>query len=482
MPTINDYKKKALNDAGYSGDINTAEWKWLKDICDPYVGAIPDMWRYAIREAGYSNQNDMLVDLGHTGTLPNKWYKYWRDTPLEGVEGDPLARFDQLNGDWPGGDLAPRRNIWQYTENLASNRYSVSSATKQTETVIATVNGQPVTLTRVTAANFFSLLFSNANGLGLTPFTAGKRYLVSCFVYTPADVEGFYWQRSLANSGTAGHGARFLTNRVRRVWSLAQATTTSLLDLGGAPLTDLGSGSGSSPHWFFKGGDGLPATTEVYVGGFQIEQIADGYDDGVAIIGDSTMQGAALAVDLQSSVEVSRWIEGLLNVTCFNRAVSGEQTDAMDARWATDITPLAQRCKYAIIQGGVNDFANSRALASVQASVTSLHDKAIADGLTPVHLTCTPSSGIVDVPADEANRKAFNSWLLASDWNVVDIAAVIDPSNSGEMLSQYWGSGPDKTHYNAVAKRAIGIAIASASFWSFTRPTPYQKITAATYP
>lgn len=91
MPTINDYKKKALNDAGYSGDISTAEWKWLKDICYPYVGAIPDMWRYALRQMGFSGslieaQSAMLKGLGYTDfSMNNKWYKYWRDTPLEGT-------------------------------------------------------------------------------------------------------------------------------------------------------------------------------------------------------------------------------------------------------------------------------------------------------------------------------------------------------------------------------------------------------------
>lgn len=88
MPTINDYKKKALNDAGYSGDINTAEWKWLKDICSPYVGAIPDMWRYILKDSGYtgdliSMQNKMLYDAGYTsGSISNKWYQYWKNTPL----------------------------------------------------------------------------------------------------------------------------------------------------------------------------------------------------------------------------------------------------------------------------------------------------------------------------------------------------------------------------------------------------------------
>lgn len=96
MPTVNELKKSALNDAGYSGSISDAEYKWLKAICDPYVGSIPDMWRYALLQAGYPNsvtvgQNEMLVDLGHTGAMPNKWYKYWRDTPLQGVGGATIV-------------------------------------------------------------------------------------------------------------------------------------------------------------------------------------------------------------------------------------------------------------------------------------------------------------------------------------------------------------------------------------------------------
>lgn len=394
---------------------------------------------------------------------------------------DPLARFDQLNGDWPGGDLAPRRNVWQYTEDVGSSRYTATLLTKQTDTMQVALAGGPVTLTRVTAQSFYSVLVSNINGLGLTPLVAGGRYLLSCFVYNPAvGREDFFWQKDLTNTTQQGHGSRLMANRVRRVWYLAEALTAAYIDAGPVATTDLGAGSISSPRWFFLGGNSLPTTSDIFIGGFQIERVADDYDDGVAWIGDSTIQGASDVNDQQASKEIPRWVEGLLNITCFNRAVGGQRTDTMDARWGTDITPLAQRCKYAGIQGGVNDFAQSRALAAVQASVTSMHDKAIADGLIPVHFTCTPASSIADVPADEANRKAFNAWLLASGWNVVDIAAVVDPTNSGALLPQY-DSG-DGIHPNAAAKRATGIVVASAPFWSFTRPTPYQKVTAATYP
>jgi hypothetical protein len=85
LPTINDYKKKALNNAGFTGDINTAEYKWLRFLCAPYKGSIPDMWRYTLRQAGYTGlsivdmQNDMLTSLGYTtGSISNKWYKYWK--------------------------------------------------------------------------------------------------------------------------------------------------------------------------------------------------------------------------------------------------------------------------------------------------------------------------------------------------------------------------------------------------------------------
>lgn len=117
MPTINELKKKALNDAGFSGSISDAESKWLKDVCDPYKGSIPDMWRYALKEAGYTGflvdmQKAMLSDLGHTGALPNQWYKYWRDTPLEGIgEGGVGLPVPDANWDSPPEDNTPQLSV-----------------------------------------------------------------------------------------------------------------------------------------------------------------------------------------------------------------------------------------------------------------------------------------------------------------------------------------------------------------------------------
>lgn len=84
MPTINELKKKALNDLGYSGSISDAEYKWLRAVCSPYKGSIPDMWRYYLRAEGYTGLslmglfNKYLIGQGYTtGTLNEKWKKFW---------------------------------------------------------------------------------------------------------------------------------------------------------------------------------------------------------------------------------------------------------------------------------------------------------------------------------------------------------------------------------------------------------------------
>jgi hypothetical protein len=49
------------------------------------------MWRYALNQVGFSGslpvaQSAMLKNLGYTdSSISNKWFKYWRDTPLQGV-------------------------------------------------------------------------------------------------------------------------------------------------------------------------------------------------------------------------------------------------------------------------------------------------------------------------------------------------------------------------------------------------------------
>jgi hypothetical protein len=91
MATINELKSEALHDAGYAGPISQAEYNWIRDVSDPYVGTMNDMWAHALRRLEYEGtlpdmQRAFLNEFGYTGPLTEQWYQYWRDSPLLGIE------------------------------------------------------------------------------------------------------------------------------------------------------------------------------------------------------------------------------------------------------------------------------------------------------------------------------------------------------------------------------------------------------------
>ncbi|HUX68892.1 MAG TPA: SGNH/GDSL hydrolase family protein [Cellulomonadaceae bacterium] len=368
-----------------------------------------------------------------------------------------------------------RRNLFQYTEAVSSNRYAVQNSVIQADTI--TVDG--IVLTRVTLSNFFGSLRTQMAGLGLTPFVAGQRYLMSYYAAAKT-AEGFVWARnSPANGGDFGQGGRLITNTPRRIWRLVQAMDTSHVEEVTDPSVAWGAQGSSDPYWISAAGaDTTPL--DVWVGGFQIEQVASTYVDGIALIGDSTMAGSSGGKDLVANREVSRYLEGLLNVSIYNRAVGGRTLATIDAQYATDVSTIKHRCKYVVVQGGINDFGNDATLAAAQASINSIDGKAAADGLLPVYFTCTPSTGMASVAQRETNRKAFNAWLKTTFPRVIDIASVMEDQQSSMYLRRepslvWWGDG---THYGQDAKRAIAAYAAEWAGWDFLSPSPYQPLAA----
>ena len=379
------------------------------------------------------------------------------------------------------------RNLWGFTEALGSGYYSIAGpgSAKQVDTLV--IDG--VTLTRLTTTNFYDAVFSNVGGLSLTPFIAGKMYCVSMYVLEHgADVrsempglrEKLFWMKDQGGGGgtNKAFAQRYATNRIRRTWAVGKATSTSQLDMGTNPTVAYGAGAGGNVFWFTSGQNG--GTRNIYMGGFSIETIGDDtYKDGIALIGDSTVAGASGADDAIQYAEISAFVAASLNVTVFNRAVGGNKLSDMDARWAADITPLAVRCKYALIQGGINDIVTGRTLAQMQASMASMVTKAGTDGLIPVILTCTPTTSIAANPVYEQQRRDFNDGLRQTYPNVIDIAAVIeDPADRSKIRSDVDWSG-DGVHYAYAAKRAVGAFIAAWPNWEFFQPGPYQKVAGA---
>jgi len=379
-------------------------------------------------------------------------------------------------------EMTKNVNVARYTEDLSWAYHVINNAAygnKTNELMTAIVDSKEIVLNRFVGKSFNCLLESKYTNVPLNIFVTGQLYMFSMYVYS--DVDQWFLNRALSTSTSAAHDYKFCpAGKVTRVWGVGKATNTTLLDLGGVATVAYGSGGGSSPCLVSQGHQ----TFDAYIGGFQIEAISDSsYVDGVAIIGDSTfaISSGGAATDMGknfatlSNREVSHTLSGVLNCCVFNRAVAGETLAAMDARWATDITAIKPRCKYVIIQGGINDINTGRTLAQMQASVQSMIAKAIADGFTDYVLpNITPNSYCDGDSAKEALRLQYNAWLLATyPTKCKDIASIVaDALVSKRLRTEYYGDG---IHYGGAAKFAVATYLASVCGFVFESPTAYQQ-------
>lgn len=382
-------------------------------------------------------------------------------------------------------EMTKNVNVARYTEDLSWVHHVINNAAygnKTNELMTAIVDSKEVVLNRFVGKHFNCLLESkyvNATSPTITPFKIGEMYLFSMYVYS--DKDQWFLNRALSTSTSAAHDFKFCpAGKVTRVWGVGKATTNQLLDLGAVATVAYGSGSGVSPCLVSQGHQKFDA----YIGGFQIEAISDSsYKDGIAIIGDSTFAissgGAATDMGKDFSIlanrEVSHTLSGILNCCVFNRAVAGETLAQMDARWAADITTIKPRCKYVIIQGGINDINTGRTLAQMQASVQSMIAKALADGFTDYVLpNITPNSYCDGDSAKEDLRLQYNAWLLATyPTKCKDIASVVaDATVSKKLRAEYYGDG---IHYGGAAKFAVATYLASVCGFVFESPTAYQQ-------
>lgn len=186
------------------------------------------------------------------------------------------------------------------------------------------------------------------------------------------------------------------------------------------------------------------------------------------------MQGGSGGVESLNSLEWMSQLGARLNVDSFNRGIGGNKTSDMVQRWDNDITPLASRAKYVIIQGGVNDFGQGVDLATVQQNFNTMVSYALRDGLIPVVATCSPSTSITG--SKETNRRLFNDWIRASFAKVIDIAeSVQDPVDIGSLRQEVGWYG-DGIHYDKDAKHAVALSAAEAAFWDFPAPSSYQPV------
>ena len=141
----------------------------------------------------------------------------------------------------------------RYTEELGHGWLSTEYA--NTDDVIEINN---ISLTKFSTNNFYKELKTNLSGLGVT-LDATKNYLCSAYCYTTGKPFFFYHQD---NPHPDNH-ATYCDNTLRRFWFIIKGD--------------------KNPRWFVQGNSGYNFTgteyaTNLYLGGFQIEEIAEKYN------------------------------------------------------------------------------------------------------------------------------------------------------------------------------------------------------------
>lgn len=392
-------------------------------------------------------------------------------------------------------DLGIRQmvNVGRHTEDLGWSAAVVATPstliTGTPATINAMIGDRLMTLTGLTPTSFNSNLQHRYSNAALTPFAAGVKYLVSYYAYAPNDT--YFYMRSVASTASEGHGIRGVRRqRVKRVWTLFQATSQTMIDPGVSAEVALGSGTGVQPQFYQAG---LPGTQQIFINGFQIEAVAPTTKNGIMVTGDSTVAGNSGKIDTcydftnPENAQWSTWLSIALNCDVYNRGVGGQTMTSMLARWDTDMTPLAANSAYCIIQGGINDVNQGHTLAQMQSDVQGMVAKAIANGFVMNGIVGTiriiavqPTGYFTGDLVKEPLRLAYNAWLkLTYGSAVIDYSSVVQnpwTTAHDSLHPAYFQNETPNVHPNGIGREAVANFIAlNGGFSLLPTPSAYQR-------
>ncbi len=388
---------------------------------------------------------------------------------------------------------APQRvqNLWQFTESLPPSLYRFWQFSPDGTSTEA--NG--IQLPHVTTGgNFYSSVSSSLASLPSGIVYPGMHYLLSFYALSSDAEDEVYWHRYLTNGGVAGWGRTAIGPSLRRVVFHCAGTVKRALDCGVDPTVPLGEGPDQTElYWLFLGDnnalDGnltVPGVQksipdDIYIGGFQMEPSVT-EKRGVVAMGDSLTQYDCSTDDSLSCTSWTAFAASQLDVPFYNRGVYGQTCEQIQARWATDASPiLAANAKYAIIFCGTNDISSGFSAIQTEQSIAAMTAMAAADGATPVVATVGPFNATV--ANAESTRQAINAWIRTTYPLVLDFDRVNgDPANPAQQNPSYVGDG---VHLNVAGRVAEGNYVANSiagnsngypAIWNFHAPIPYQPV------
>lgn len=157
-----------------------------------------------------------------------------------------------------------------------------------------------------------------------------------------------------------------------------------------------------------------------------------------------------------------------------NMGIGGQTTTQIAARFATDVVALKPR--YVVIDGGVNDLAQSGTQATFLANWTTILDLCRANSIRPIILKLMPWSNGTNTQMQnrDAWRTALSSLVTTSYPDLltlggvqVDLDSVLGQNRVGGTGGNLWDiqatySAGDGVHFNAAGHQAIATAIFAA--------------------
>lgn len=188
-------------------------------------------------------------------------------------------------------------------------------------------------------------------------------------------------------------------------------------------------------------------------------------------VGDSIIAGYPAHYSFLETTEttnisstISYQLSNLLgSVSYQNMGISGQQTTAIEARFAADI--VSKKPRFALLEGGINDVAGGVAFATFQTNWTSVLNQCQSVNIKPIILLILPRTNGSN--ANMVVRDTWNSWLdaVARSYRavVVDASPYVGVFRAGGDSGNLWDINPaydaDGVHFNAAGHALIAQAI-----------------------
>ncbi|MFN2199280.1 MAG: SGNH/GDSL hydrolase family protein [Anaerolineales bacterium] len=382
---------------------------------------------------------------------------------------------------WPTKTLAPGAETVDHTDVFGAHMDLASTLMRDNPPRLvkdpATAEDwQGIPLQRLVGRDFYGSLTTALETFNGEIFSAGHDYLISYYVRSAGGEDVYIWMHPLDGLSAYGHGPKLATEQVRRVWHVARATGPNRLAVVRDPARPPDEQSEPTLFWLFQGASNPGWQIDLRVGGFLVEDLGASGEaaprSGVAVMGDSTTEGFSGGTDHPLSHEWTTHAAARLNAPFYNRAYHGWTTADMRLAWEQRITPLAQYCRFCIVQGGLNDIALGRSLTDMQADFQWMWNQAEALGMLPIVATATPYNVIANAGRED-QRQALNDWLRGTFVRVLDFDAVVRDPGDPSSLRRKEGWIGDGGHYDELAKQAIGEMVAGWEGWDFPQPGPY---------